>query len=84
MHILRRFKPNNIMHVLHDDILPLYYTLRELVGEDFLDTRLVSMEGWNEQGDGGTLLRLLSNHPIIYKADLPAADLVCFRSVRLM
>ena len=28
--IMKRFKPNNIMHVLHDDIIPLYHTLRQL------------------------------------------------------
>ena len=26
--IFRRFKPDNIMHVLHDDLLPLYHTLQ--------------------------------------------------------
>jgi hypothetical protein len=28
--LLRRFKPNNIMHVVHDDLLPLFHTLRQL------------------------------------------------------
>lgn len=28
--IMKRFKPDNIMHVIHDDLLPLFFTLEEL------------------------------------------------------
>uniref|UniRef100_A0A1B6LCJ0 Glycosyltransferase 61 catalytic domain-containing protein n=1 Tax=Graphocephala atropunctata TaxID=36148 RepID=A0A1B6LCJ0_9HEMI len=28
--LMKRFKPDNIMHVIHDDILPLYFTYKEL------------------------------------------------------
>ena len=31
-HLFRRFKPDNIMHAIHDDVLPLYATLRATYG----------------------------------------------------
>lgn len=30
VHLFKRFKPDNIMHVLHDDLLPLFHTLNEV------------------------------------------------------
>jgi hypothetical protein len=42
---MKRFNPGNIMHVLHDDLLPAFYTLREVAGS-VSDTRLVFMENW--------------------------------------
>jgi hypothetical protein len=33
--IFRRFYPNNIMHVLHDDLIPTFVTLHSLGGASF-------------------------------------------------
>jgi protein O-mannose beta-1,4-N-acetylglucosaminyltransferase len=31
-HLFRRFKPDNVMHAVHDDILPLFSTLKAMHG----------------------------------------------------
>jgi hypothetical protein len=35
--LMHRFKPDNIMHVLHDDLLPLYARLEALCVNNFED-----------------------------------------------
>ena len=59
--LFRRFNPSNIMHVLHDDMIPLFVTLRQMGGgayDDVLDraVQLVYFEGWAP----GPYLHLLS------------------------
>lgn len=41
-----RFKPDNLMHLLHDDILPLFVTIRQLGIESSLG-RLFFDDNWN-------------------------------------
>ena len=38
--IFKRFKPDNLMHVLHDDVLPLYFTLQVCFSTNKSKTRL--------------------------------------------
>jgi protein O-mannose beta-1,4-N-acetylglucosaminyltransferase len=51
---MRRFKPNNIMHVLHDDLIPLFHTLRQLDPAYGLGVRrpgwqTVFLDGWDPE-----------------------------------
>ena len=79
--IFRRFNPDNLMHVLHDDILPLYHTIRQFSRSMFsfdLGFRLVMMEGWDE-GANFHLYKLLTSKSPILKKDLQREDhLTCF------
>ena len=71
--LMNRFNSENIMHVLHDDILPLFDTLRMMHSHDLLhkqiDTQLVFMEGW-EPGPYSSMYDLLSSYKPIYKNTL--------------
>jgi protein O-mannose beta-1,4-N-acetylglucosaminyltransferase len=63
--LFRRFNPNNIMHALHDDLIPLFVTMRHMGGGSFdsvidRDIQLVYFEGW-DAGSHLHLMKLLSN-----------------------
>lgn len=34
---MSRFKPDNLLHLIHDDILPLQATIREQIGTNKID-----------------------------------------------
>lgn len=84
--ILKRFKPDNLMHVIHDDLLPLYYALLELEFAGAKEYRVFLVDDY-EKGDFWNLYRLFkskiflnANHPWT-KQTLRAevdTDLVCF------
>ena len=82
--IFRRFNPDNIMHVIHDDLLPMYYTLQMVTGGhnpniSAFDVQLVFMEGWSP-GDFADLYEAFSQHRLLFKSDLGARDIVtCFK-----
>ncbi|MEW8547448.1 MAG: glycosyltransferase family 61 protein, partial [Candidatus Thiodiazotropha sp.] len=86
--LFNRFKPDNLMHVLHDDILPLYMTLKLISvvdGKNHIDirnkpeTKLVFFEGW-EEGEFSQLYQLFSSNPIITKESLKSkGKVICFR-----
>ncbi|XP_078368595.1 protein O-linked-mannose beta-1,4-N-acetylglucosaminyltransferase 2-like [Oculina patagonica] len=80
--IFHRFNPDNIMHVFHDDLLPLYHTVRQFSQSKFpvdLEYRIVMMEGWNE-GDYFHLYKLFTNKTLLLKKDLKKANhLMCFQ-----
>ena len=90
--IFHRFNADNLMHVFHDDLLPIFSTLRLLKGaslnmesesssnDNLLDFQLLFMEGWLP-GQYKRLYQLFSKYPNIYKSELIADDTVtCFRS----
>lgn len=87
--LFHRFNPENIMHVIHDDLLPLFYTLRHHF-QDFqenqpfnMDIQLIFMEA-KQEGPYFDLYKLFSNRKPILFADLPSKDnysLVCFNEV---
>ena len=87
--IFRRFHPDNLMHVLHDDLLPMYHTLttagveQSANGSDgtvLFTTRLVFMEGW-QPGPYRDLYELFSTYAPVYKEDLQSERRpVCFRN----
>ena len=80
--IFHRFNPENIMHVVHDDLLPLYHTMRQFSHSKLsvdLEFRLVMMEGW-EEGSYIELYKLFTNKGLILKKDFGRTDnLTCFR-----
>ncbi len=75
--ILNRFNPDNLMHIFHDDLLPIYYTMQQYSDLDD-EARLVFMEGWNE-GAHFDLYRLLSSKQPLLKEQLKTfGKLMCF------
>ena len=85
--IFRRFHPDNLMHVLHDDLLPLFNTIRTLPfaqdsGWDSLlpfDLQLVFMEGW-DSGPFQDLYNMFSGVKPLYKTNMLSVDYpTCFR-----
>lgn len=80
--IFHRFNPQNIMHVVHDDLLPLYHTMRQfspsMLSAD-LEFRLVMMEGWDE-GSYVELYKLFTKKQLVIKKDFEKVNnLACFR-----
>ena len=75
--ILNRFNPDNLMHVFHDDLLPIFYTMQQYSDLDD-EARLVFMEGWGE-GAHFDLYRLLSSKQPLLKEQLKNfGKLMCF------
>ncbi|KAJ8415701.1 hypothetical protein AAFF_G00402580 [Aldrovandia affinis] len=75
--ILNRFNPDNLMHVFHDDLLPIFYTMSQYSDLDE-EARLVFMEGWSE-GPNFELYRLLSSKQPLLKEQLRNfGKLLCF------
>ncbi|XP_065102291.2 protein O-linked-mannose beta-1,4-N-acetylglucosaminyltransferase 2 [Paramisgurnus dabryanus] len=75
--ILNRFNPDNLMHIFHDDLLPIYYTMQQYSDLDD-EARLVFMEGWSE-GAHYDLYRLLSSKQPLLKEQLKTfGKLMCF------
>eukprot|EP00794_Sanderia_malayensis_P018720 gene18720-20609_t len=84
--IFNRFNPENLMHVLHDDLLPLYTTLRLFSSPDDdadslkSNTTLVLMDK-REQGPWQKLYEIFTKQKIIFEKDLLSDDLTCFKDV---
>lgn len=85
--IYRRFNPDNLMHVIHDDLLPMFYTLH-MISENStrgeaspFDIQLVFIEGWTP-GDYINLYQSFSSSKPIFKSELQAkTKLTCFSDV---
>ena len=85
--LFNRFKPDNLMHVLHDDILPMFHSMRLISMKEGnrqghqnekLGNQLVFFEGW-EMGEFGELYQLFSTDPIVLKENLNLkGTVVCF------
>ncbi|KAG8572838.1 hypothetical protein GDO81_012182 [Engystomops pustulosus] len=75
--IMNRFNPDNLMHVFHDDLLPIFYTMQQFPDLD-LESRLFFMEGWGE-GSHFDLYKLMSNKQPLFKEQLKnLGRLLCF------
>jgi len=86
--IFRRFHPDNLMHVLHDDLIPLFHTISTLpfaqgTGRNSLlpfDLQLVFMEGW-DPGPFEDLYNMFSSAKPLYKANMLSIEYpTCFRN----
>lgn len=76
--LFKRFNPENLMHVLHDDIIPLFKTMRKF----FLTSdqiQLAFMEG-REEGAYFELYKLLSDN-ILMLQNISSSGLTCFLDV---
>lgn len=81
--IANRFNPDNLMHVFHDDLLPLFYTLRQFPGLAH-EARLFFMEGWGE-GAHFDLYKLLSPKQPLLRGQLKTLGrLLCFSQAFLL
>ena len=85
--VFRRFHPDNLMHVLHDDLLPLFHTVSTLPfarspGSNSLlpfDLQLVFMEGW-DPGPFEDLYNTFSSAKPLYKSSMLSVEFpTCFR-----
>ncbi|CAI9623750.1 unnamed protein product [Staurois parvus] len=75
--IMNRFNPDNLMHVFHDDLLPIFYTMQQFPDLD-LDSRLFFMEGWGE-GSHFDIYKFMSNKQPLLKEQLKTLGrLLCF------
>lgn len=72
--LFKRFKPDNIMHVLHDDVIPLYHTIKFLGNRNL---KLLFMDNYS-QGPYDQLYRLFFD--VKYKPTAPKQDFLCFKN----
>ncbi|XP_046550146.1 protein O-linked-mannose beta-1,4-N-acetylglucosaminyltransferase 2-like [Haliotis rubra] len=81
--VFSRFKPDNIMHVIHDDILPLHYTLQLVsLGKNSSShqVQLVVLDGW-EMGEFESIYSLFTPYEILTKDKINIlGGMVCFRN----
>ena len=90
--LLYRFKPDNVMHVMHDDVIPLYHTLA--VHQQQLHPRaapvgIITVDPWPSPSSGAAsastnvsdvLLSLLAHGgPVVAARELAPTGLVCFQ-----
>ena len=85
--IFRRFHPDNLMHVLHDDVIPLFHTISTLPFAQStrwnsllpFDLQLVFMEGW-DPGPFEDIYDMFSSVKPLYKNSMLSVDYpTCFR-----
>lgn len=69
-YLLTRFKPDNLMHVIHDDVLPLYSVLEKQYGSDVypFPVALSFSDGYGEL-PYDELYQNLSAHPLAYSSE---------------
>eukprot|EP01147_Barroeca_monosierra_P009015 gene9015-1344_t len=80
--LFRRFKPDNIMHILHDDLLPIFFSLRLMFGSDWEAVQLVCEDEFPQNLSTTKLFRLISQHPIMFlnKKQVDDTSLICFQT----
>lgn len=84
--LFHRFMPDNIMHIIHDDLLPLYYTLKRFsfaFGDQVIDLNfnLVMMDGW-KPGPHIQKYNLFTDKKLLLKEDLDRRNgMTCFEYV---
>ncbi|XP_071172661.1 protein O-linked-mannose beta-1,4-N-acetylglucosaminyltransferase 2-like isoform X2 [Mytilus edulis] len=79
-YIFNRFKSDNLMHVIHDDLLPLHFTMKhfenlklKMAALDKFDAQIVFMDDW-PPGDYRALYELFTNYQPQYKIDLQGIE----------
>ncbi|KAL5020887.1 hypothetical protein ScPMuIL_000042 [Solemya velum] len=89
--IFSRFKTDNLMHVFHDDIIPMHHTLQllELSSDKKMDEtfniQLVFFDSWKD-GDFDFLYELFTDVKPLHKTDFQHVqrhDMTCFRKAYL-
>ena len=85
--LFHRFNPENLMHVVHDDLIPLFVTLKRfvpllvpsLVPTSNFNIQLLMMDG-RAKGPWFQLYKQFTNKPVLFQSNLQA-ELTCFREV---
>ncbi|KAG8196331.1 hypothetical protein JTE90_013816 [Oedothorax gibbosus] len=77
--ILKRFHPENLMHVFHDDLIPIYATLREL---QYSDMFLVLADDWPPGPYASLYENFLPKRPL-YLQSMSKNHLHCFESIHI-
>ncbi|ELU14792.1 hypothetical protein CAPTEDRAFT_132480 [Capitella teleta] len=85
--LFRRFNPSNIMHAFHDDLLPMFHTLRLITLHDSttmpFDVQIVFMDN-ADHGSFSHLYGLYSSSRPITKRDIQdAGETICFREAHV-
>ncbi|GAB6030493.1 Protein O-linked-mannose beta-1,4-N-acetylglucosaminyltransferase 2 [Chamberlinius hualienensis] len=75
-YIYNRFKPDNLMHLFHDDLLPIYATLQEIVQLPTRDIRLALLDNHDMDQRFSFLYGLLWEN-IITKSDMKDELIYC-------
>ncbi|KFM73767.1 putative glycosyltransferase AGO61, partial [Stegodyphus mimosarum] len=82
--MFRRFNPENLMHVFHDDLLPAFLTLKELcqigVGMSCKDVFLTFADG-RSSGPYADLYNKFLNDAPLYLKSLSSENLHCIQNV---
>jgi len=83
--LVHRFMPSNVMHAMHDDVLPMLHTMRELglLGQTNATVVFVDKHGMGSASDTLYAAAQPSSIPTMHLADVPQDTAVCFRSIHL-
>lgn len=79
--IISRFKPDNLLHLFHDDLLPLFATIREhgLAGQQSL--RIFFDDHWSKIFGFKFFKQLAPS--LIYRQQLTNDSIICFENAYL-
>lgn len=85
--ILARFKPDNLQHVFHDDLIPLYFSVKELCGgsDTCLNELIVVFSDDNERNVYWKFYHILARK-ILFLSELGSEDSqmwYCFKDANL-
>lgn len=75
--VFKRFNPENLMHVFHDDLIPAFATLREL---SFQDTFFAFADDWEAGSYASLYENFLPKRPL-YLRSLSKNHLHCFKNI---
>uniref|UniRef100_T1IYY5 Glycosyltransferase 61 catalytic domain-containing protein n=1 Tax=Strigamia maritima TaxID=126957 RepID=T1IYY5_STRMM len=81
--LLKRFKPNNLMHVIHDDLMPIYSSLLEIGAcpqEKRCNAKLVFVDSF-ARGPFWDFYKLFTQSEPILLSDLSSKEIYCFKDV---
>ena len=84
--LMSRFKPDNIMHIFHDDLFPLVHTLQKLKfqKEKTKYNIVLAFSDSYDEGDYSSLYASISSElPIYLMKTQFLSELVCFKNVYL-
>lgn len=83
-----RFKPDNLMHLLHDDVFPLMDTMKQLAIEG-QELRVFFFDDWGHSFNypmmkfGGDVVQLIPAQSFLTPNQFPGRQFVCFREAHI-
>lgn len=81
--LFSRFKPNNIMHVIHDDLFPLFLTLEHvcLGSKDCIKNYNLVIHDSHSPGPYFNFYASMSEQKLIKLSELPPNNMLCFNEM---